>query len=91
MVEAEKQILVNQMECCSALDYEGGIENLKREIESVCNILFHFIWTHIEICESYVSSSLIREIHSRSRNTKSSNFYSVYVTLIIQVGFDYID
>lgn len=43
MVEAEKQILVNQMECCSALDYEGGIENLKREIESVCNILFHFI------------------------------------------------
>ncbi|CAG9534260.1 unnamed protein product [Cercopithifilaria johnstoni] len=35
MMEAEKQVLVDQIECCSALDYEGGIENLKREIESV--------------------------------------------------------
>nr|CRZ24393.1 BMA-RAD-50, isoform a [Brugia malayi] len=35
MMKAEKQILVDQVECCSALDYEGGIENLKREIESI--------------------------------------------------------
>ncbi|KAM3717121.1 DNA repair protein [Dirofilaria immitis] len=33
--EAEKQVLVDQIECCTALDYEGGIENLKREIESI--------------------------------------------------------
>uniref|UniRef100_A0AAF5PTU9 Rad50/SbcC-type AAA domain-containing protein n=1 Tax=Wuchereria bancrofti TaxID=6293 RepID=A0AAF5PTU9_WUCBA len=35
MMEAEMQVLVDQVECCSALDYEGGIENLKREIESI--------------------------------------------------------
>lgn len=37
MMEAEKQVLVDQIECCTALDYEGGIENLRREIESVCD------------------------------------------------------
>uniref|UniRef100_A0A158Q793 Zinc-hook domain-containing protein n=1 Tax=Elaeophora elaphi TaxID=1147741 RepID=A0A158Q793_9BILA len=37
MMEAEKQVLVNQIECCSALDYEGGVENLKREIESIAH------------------------------------------------------
>lgn len=41
MMEAEKQLLVDQIECCSSLDYEGGIENLKREIESVCDFSFH--------------------------------------------------
>uniref|UniRef100_A0A8R1Y0W9 AAA_23 domain-containing protein n=1 Tax=Onchocerca volvulus TaxID=6282 RepID=A0A8R1Y0W9_ONCVO len=35
MIEAEKQLLIDQIRCCSALDYEGGIENLKREIDSI--------------------------------------------------------
>ncbi|EJD75407.1 Rad50 family protein [Loa loa] len=35
MMEAEKQVLLDQIECCLALDYEGGIENLKREIELI--------------------------------------------------------
>ncbi|OZC05081.1 hypothetical protein X798_07948 [Onchocerca flexuosa] len=35
MIKAEKQLLIDQIGCYSEVDYEGGIEKLRREIDSI--------------------------------------------------------
>ncbi|VDK69956.1 unnamed protein product [Litomosoides sigmodontis] len=64
MVKAEKQILLDQMECCSALDYEGGIENLKHEIESV---IHSDEFKDIERCRERINSE-IDEVNAKIKD-----------------------
>lgn len=41
MIKTERQVLLDQVNCCMAPDYDGGIDELKREIYLVGHSEFH--------------------------------------------------